>query len=251
MTRVSMRSFLILAFAAFAFLFGTAAPAMAQGHRPSSADIDVEGMKAGDFMWFDDPALMPAGYAEPGPVSIVVSIPAQRAFIYRDGVLIAVSTVSTGRPGHSTPTGEFTILQKQIFHRSNLYSDAPMPFMQRLTWDGIALHAGHLPGFPASHGCIRLPAAFAKQLYDLTDLGANVSVIDEEVTDPQRSVWTAPQLAADPSTLGGEAFNVVTVGSLSPPPALVPARGNGPHRFNSWVTGPAAEIVQPIPTGTR
>jgi hypothetical protein len=125
-----------------------------------------------------------------------------------------------------------------------------MPFMQRLTWDGIALHAGHLPGYPASHGCIRLPAAFAKQLYELTDLGGEVSVIDEDVPDPQFNVWSAPQLAADPSTLGGEKFNIVTVGSVGPPPPLVPARDSG-ARFTSWVTGPAAEIVQPIPSGTR
>lgn len=250
MARVSMRSLLVLALAALLSVFVTAAPALAQGHGGHAVDIDVAGMKPGDFMWFDDPALMPAGYSAAGPISIVVSIPAQRAFVYRDGVLIAVSTVSTGSPGRDTPTGEFTILQKQVFHRSNLYSNAPMPFMQRLTWDGIALHAGHLPGYPASHGCIRLPAAFAKQLYQLTDVGGMVSVIDEEVADPQFNVWTAPQIAADPSNLGGEAFNIVTVGSLGPPPPLVPAKGSN-TRFTSWVTGPATEIVQPIPSGTR
>lgn len=250
MARVSMRSFLIFAVAALLSALATATPAAAQAHRTASVDIDVAGMKPGDFIWFDDPALMPAGYSASGPVAIVVSIPAQRAFVYRDGVLIAVSTVSTGSPGRDTPAGEFTILQKQVFHRSNLYSNAPMPFMQRLTWDGIALHAGHLPGYPASHGCIRLPAAFAKQLYELTELGGEVSVIDEDVPDPQFNVWSAPQLAADPAALGDEKFNIVTVGSLGPPPPLVPAKGSD-TRFTSWVTGPAAEIVQPIPAGTR
>ncbi len=251
MPRGSMRSAVIFALAALLSVLGTATPAAAQMPRASSADIDVAGMRPGEFMWFDDPALLPAGYAAPGPVSLVVSIPAQRAYVYRDGVLIGVSTVSTGSPGRDTPTGDFTILQKQVFHRSNLYSNAPMPFMQRLTWDGIALHAGHLPGYPASHGCIRLPKEFARQLYQLTEMGGMVSVIGEDVPDPQFNVWTAPQLAADPATLGGEAFNMVTVGSLGPPPPLVPVAGDGTRRFTSWVTGPAAEIVQPIPRGTR
>jgi hypothetical protein len=93
-------------------------------------------------------------------------------------VLIGVSTVSTGRPGHETPTGVFTILQKRKEHYSNLYNNAPMPFMQRLTWDGIALHAGNLPGHPASHGCIRLPLGFAERLFGVTALGMTVIVTD-------------------------------------------------------------------------
>lgn len=251
MTRGSMRSALIFALAALLSVLGVAAPAVAQGHGARTVDIDVAGMRPGDFMWFDDPALMPASYAANGPVSIVVSIPAQRMYVYRDGVLIGVSTVSTGSPGRDTPTGDFTILQKNVFHRSNLYSNAPMPFMQRLTWDGIALHAGHLPGYPASHGCIRLPKAFAKQLYELTQMGGRVSVIGDDVPDPQFNVWTPPQLAADPSTLGGEAFNMVTVGTLAPPPPLVPVAQDANKGFTSWVTGPATEIVQPIPARSR
>src|ERR1044072_5551990 len=110
MTRVSMRSFLILALAALVSFCGIAAPATAQTQRTGvQADIDVAGMRPGDFIWFGDPALMPAGYSESGPVSIVLSIPAQRAFVYRDGVLIGVSTVSTGSPGRDTPTRELTI----------------------------------------------------------------------------------------------------------------------------------------------
>ncbi len=109
---------------------------------------------------------------------MVVSLKAQRAYVYRNGVRIGASTVSTGMKGHRTPTGIFTILQKKKDHRSNLYNDAPMPFMQRLTWDGIALHAGGLPGYPASHGCVRLPLAFATRLYDETGLGMTVVVTD-------------------------------------------------------------------------
>jgi hypothetical protein len=113
-----------------------------------------------------------------GAVLIVVSIEDQRAYVYRNGVRIATSTVSTGRPGYPTPTGVFHILQKQKMHHSNRYEDAPMPFMQRLTWDGVALHAGHVPGRPASHGCVRLPPEFAQKLYGVTYHGGTVVVTD-------------------------------------------------------------------------
>jgi len=111
-----------------------------------------------------------------GDIRVLVSIPQQKAWVFRGGTLIATSPVSTGRPGHETPAGTFPILQKQVHHRSNRYSNAPMPYMQRLTAYGIALHAGALPGYPASHGCIRLPHAFAKRLYGLTGPGTRVTV---------------------------------------------------------------------------
>ena len=96
-------------------------------------------------------------------------------------MLLAAAPVSTGRKGHPTPVGTFRILQKQVHHRSNIYSNAPMPYMQRLTTYGIALHAGQLPGYPASHGCIRLPWAFAKKLYGMTDMTTRVTVTREPV----------------------------------------------------------------------
>ena len=102
----------------------------------------------------------PAQDAEKGPLHIVVSIADQRISVYDDGALIARSSVSTGVPDHPTPSGIFSVISKQRWHRSNLYSDAPMPYMQRITWSGIALHAGVLPGYPASHGCIRLKSGF-------------------------------------------------------------------------------------------
>lgn len=114
-----------------------------------------------------------------GPLAIIVSLARQQLFVYRDGRLIAQSTISSGDAGHETPLGSFNILQKSKWHRSNLYSDAPMPFMQRLTWDGIALHAGELPGHPASHGCIRLPRAFAERLFALTRPGTPVTVLHQ------------------------------------------------------------------------
>jgi hypothetical protein len=123
------------------------------------------------YVWGDEQAQ--------GPVSVLISIPDQRAYVFRGETLVAASTVSTGKAGNETPTGSFTILQKNAKHFSNLYDNAPMPYMQRLTWDGVALHAGANPGFPASHGCIRLPTAFAKKLFEITSLGATVEVTDE------------------------------------------------------------------------
>jgi hypothetical protein len=126
-------------------------------------------LEPGQYLW------APNAVGE-GPLTLAVSIALQRIYVYRGGALIGVSAVSTGKPGHETPIGEFEILQKNRWHRSNLYSNAPMPFMQRLTWTGIALHAGFDPGYPASHGCIRMPAAFARTLFEMTALGGMVSV---------------------------------------------------------------------------
>jgi lipoprotein-anchoring transpeptidase ErfK/SrfK len=116
-------------------------------------------------------------------VLIVVSIPTQTAFVFRKGEEWDWTQVSTGKAGNDTPTGAFPILQKKLHHRSNLYDDAPMPFMQRLTWDGVALHAGRVTGSPASHGCIRLPAAFAKKLYDVTDFSSTLVLVTDEPLD--------------------------------------------------------------------
>jgi lipoprotein-anchoring transpeptidase ErfK/SrfK len=113
-------------------------------------------------------------------VLIVVSLASQRLFVFRHGALWDSSKVSTGRRGNETPVGTFPILQKKVHHRSNLYDDAPMPYMQRLTWGGVALHAGHVPGYPASHGCIRLPKAFAKKLYGITGFSSTVVVVTDE-----------------------------------------------------------------------
>jgi hypothetical protein len=154
----------------------------------------IAALKPGQFAWA--PELVPSG-----PLTIVVSIPEQKAYVYRNGVRIAVSTVSTGKKGHETPTGVFTILQKNKDHRSNLYNDAPMPWMQRLTWDGIALHAGKLPGYPASHGCVRLPDAFAEKLFAVTDFGITVIIANDssaptEVTHPGVLVPPVPVAGA-------------------------------------------------------
>ena len=164
---------------------------------PLPIDLDHASLKPGQFLWLPEISLS-------GPMVIVVSIPEQKAYVYRNGVRIAVSTVSTGKKGHETPTGVFTILQKHKDHHSSLYNDASMPFMQRLTWDGVALHAGKLPGYPASHGCVRLPEDFARKLYDVTDFGITVIIANDssapaETAHPGVFVPPIPVPGAAPS----------------------------------------------------
>lgn len=149
-------------------------------------------LQPGEYLWM--PELAPRG-----PIVIVVSLPEQLAYVYRNGIRIGVSTVSTGRPGYETPTGIFSILQKHREHYSNLYDDAPMPFMQRLTWSGTALHAGSIPGHPASHGCIRLPYAFAEKLFGITSHGMTV-VVAGEAADPPDVAYPGLFTPVDPAT---------------------------------------------------
>jgi hypothetical protein len=130
-----------------------------------------EKLAPGEYVWV--PEVSPRG-----PIVLVVSLPEQKAYVYRNGVLIGATTVSTGKQGHATPTGVFTILQKNEDHYSNLYNNAPMPYMQRLTWSGVAIHAGRLPGYPASHGCVRMPYEFARLLFRETKTGMTVVVSD-------------------------------------------------------------------------
>jgi L,D-transpeptidase catalytic domain len=145
----------------------------------------------------------PFGGVPKGPVQIFVSIDQQKLHLYSDGTHVADSSVATGVPRLPTPTGVFSVIQKQVFHRSNLYSDAPMPFMQRITWSGVALHEGENIGHPASHGCIRMPGDFAARLYKFTRIGARVIVARGElkpvdITDPHLFVHRDIQAAAAP-----------------------------------------------------
>ena len=144
-------------------------------------------LKAGQFEWHPD-------RSPSGPLAIIVSLTKQRVYVYRNGIQIGVSTCSTGKKDYETPTGVFTVLEKEEEHYSNTYDDAPMPMMQRLTWDGIALHAGKLPGYPASHGCVRLPKAFAEKLYAVTQTGTPVIIADAA---------THPSSVYDPGLLLG------------------------------------------------
>lgn len=144
----------------------------AQG-APVSSPIEfarrASDLKPGQWVWASE-------VSPSGPVLVYVDLSRQVAAVYRNGVRIAVTTVSSGKPGHETPTGVFTILQKDVNHRSSTYNNAPMPYQQRLTWGGVALHAGGLPGYPESHGCVHLPMAFAKQLFATTAMGGTVVV---------------------------------------------------------------------------
>lgn len=140
----------------------------------------TQDLKPGQFTWH--PERSPAGR-----IAIVVSIPDQRVHVYRNGIRIGVSTCSTGKPGHQTPTGVFLILEKDKNHKSSTYNNAPMPNMNRLTWSGIALHAGNLPGYPASHGCIRLPIKFSEYLFQVTEPGTPV-ILAGKHTEPREIV---------------------------------------------------------------
>ena len=125
----------------------------------------------------------PKDTAKPvGPIVIAISIDNQQLKLYDQNGLFAETPVSTGMRGHSTPMGVFSIIQKNKYHRSNIYSNAPMPYMQRITWSGVAMHAGVLPGYPASHGCIRMPMNFAMRLWGWTRMGARVIVTPGEVS---------------------------------------------------------------------
>lgn len=193
---------LIAALAAAGFL-AIAVPALADsvpfwGAKESvPAGTPIGDLKKGQFLWMADAVTS-------GPILMVVSITEQKAYVYRNGILIGATTVSTGRPGHVTPTGVFTVLQKQKEHRSTIYDGAPMPYMERLTWGGVALHAGGLPGYPESHGCIHLPSEFAKDLYDVSPPGMTV-VIADAASEP---TWvTHPGYLAPITIVGGKAVN--------------------------------------------
>jgi hypothetical protein len=172
------------------FLYGAsiAGSTILPGRRDAEAQLVTKyakQLKNGEFNWF--PERSPGG-----PILIIVSIPDQLVHVYRNGIRIAASTCSTGKPGHRTPTGVFKILQKDKHHRSSTYSNAPMPNMNRLTWSGIALHAGNLPGYPASHGCVRLPIQFSEMLFGITKLGMTVIIADDK---SQPASVTHPGLA--------------------------------------------------------
>ncbi|MCD2177119.1 L,D-transpeptidase family protein [Rhizobium sp. C1] len=132
-------------------------------------------------------------------LQILVSRNLQSLKVYDGDKVVATSKVSTGKPGHDTPTGIFSVLEKQKFHRSNKYSDAPMPWMQRITWSGVALHESNsVPNYPASHGCVRMPAAFAQELYKMTERGAHVIITDAPVTPERVRSAMLPRPAVSP-----------------------------------------------------
>jgi hypothetical protein len=179
-----------IAAAAFLLASGATAQQVPLGDRPVLEA--AAGIRNGQFIWA--PERSPAG-----STLLIVNLSTQRALLFRNGVPIGASSVSTGKPGYETPTGVFTILQKAKEHYSRTYDNAPMPNMQRLTWKGIALHAGKLPGYPASHGCIRLPHGFSELLFGATKLGMTV-VITKIPAVPQSA--DGPELAVEATIAG-------------------------------------------------
>jgi hypothetical protein len=168
----------VLATSAFpspAFALETPEAKMQAGDAASRGTFDMfeafgfKRLKPGQYLWRNVPD-------SAGPERVVISLSDQLTFLYRGDTLVAVAATSTGVEGRNTPTGIFSVLDKRPFYRSKKYDNAPMPWMQRIDQYGIALHGGYNPGHPASHGCIRLPVAFAKKLYSVTDLGTPVYI---------------------------------------------------------------------------
>ena len=180
-----------------------------QGLAQDLAQVDPDGLslEAGEFAW-----LPGSEENSSAPVTLLVSLRDQRGYLYREGRRIAVTTVSTGRPGYDTPTGVFPIMGKAKMHYSNRYENAPMPWMQRLTNWGHALHAGNVRPTPASHGCVRLPSEFAKQLFALTRTG-DLVIISQDVS---------PRSLAIALAIGGADSNTAQlVGVTEPLPRIV------------------------------
>ena len=186
----------------------------------------IEKLSPGKYEW--QPSRSPDG-----EVSILANLSTQTLSVFRRGVLIARSSISSGRAGHSTPSGVFTILGKEVMHHSNLYHWAPMPFMQRLTWEGVALHGGYLPGRPASHGCIRLPQAFAKLLFQITSCGDQVVVTKTSAPAPPGPTGAKPPAGARPASA-----------AAAPHLAADTPRKNAPKAADNSKTRPRKSMVE-------
>lgn len=187
-------------------------PVVAPAPKPVRKKGPVDTLKPGQYVWL-------AKEGDEGPMKIVVVLDTQRVYVFQNDKLIGFSTISSGKKGKETPIGAFNILQKNVDHKSNLYSNAPMPYMQRLTWDGIAIHGGHLPGYPASHGCIRLPLAFAKSLFAVTKLDQEVVVLKDTSTPVKRNP-PKPEPTVDPAPApltGDPSVNPSVTPPSSPP----------------------------------
>lgn len=236
------------------------AAASAPGLRGEGPDSPQDSAESAAAVPAPAPTLAPAPAPEPPPtktvsevmrsgVLITVSLSSQQMHVFRDGVLWRSSPVSTGKRGKRTPTGTFAILQKKRFHRSNLYSNAPMPYMQRLTWSGIAIHAGRLPGYPASHGCIRVPAAFASELFKITGATTTaVIVVDEALADGKAALALARASDAvvpiTPALLQRER-PALAAAARSPQPARLPAARTIPTPVSGRQTIQLAAALSP------
>jgi len=172
------------------FAFASVASAADVSDLSSRFAVDKGKLRAGQYVWLAE--------VEPyEPLVMVVSLSQQLAYVYRYGALVALSTISSGRKGYETPSGTYSILQRKRIHHSNLYDNAPMPFMLRLTWDGVAMHGGELPGHRASHGCIRLPMAFARALFAVSQAIQFVIVTHDDVAEGFFDGYLTPALGGD------------------------------------------------------
>ena len=186
-------------------------------HRPKHRAVKHPGKEAAKV------SKDPFGDIPKGPLQIFVSIDQQKLHLYSDGIHVADTSVATGVPSLPTPLGVFSVIQKQVFHRSNIYSNAPMPFMQRITWSGVAMHEGEGIGHRASHGCIRMPHDFAVRLYHLTKLGVPVIVAQQELkpvefADPH--LFVHRDKAPEPAPAAAPAVSDATPATSASPATL-------------------------------
>jgi len=190
-------------------------------------DTPSEALLKGQFTWA--PEVAPSG-----PITVLVSLDEQRAYTYRNGIQIGTSTVSTGKPGHETPTGVFTTKLKDKNHHSSIYNNAAMPYTQRFTNDGVALHAGGIPGYPESHGCVHLPSEFARLLFEASPLGMTIVVADHKSAPAivDHPPFLAPitdkgQIAENRRLFQSETFRWTPEKSVEGPLAIVLSRADG------------------------
>jgi hypothetical protein len=242
--------------------FGLAAAlTVALGSAPASARIRLWQKPAPKPKETENVSKEPFGDIPKGPLQIFVSINQQKLHLYSDGVHIADSSVATGVPSLPTPFGVFSVIQKQVFHRSNIYSNAPMPYMQRITWSGVALHEGENIGHPASHGCIRMPHDFAVRLFGVTKIGARVIIARDELkpiefADPHLFVHTTkpPQIAAAPATAESlrtaQTIDNSKTTDVASADAAVPAKPGDLGLRVSQDGAPGADAVKTDPAAT-
>lgn len=189
-----MPKILIIAAMLFSLWLGPVRAHVPFWGEPASRPVDAPATALRPGQWVWSPAAAPEG-----PVLVVVNLDQQLAYVYRNGLLIGWAGVSSGKKGHETPTGVFHTLQKDRDHRSSIYQSAPMPYTQRLTWSGVALHAGGVPGYPSSHGCVHLPSAFAEKLFAASPLGMTV-VLAQGPSTPVELARPLPISPVNPAT---------------------------------------------------
>jgi len=192
----------------------------------ANAMSEASELAPGSYIW--NPSL-----SSDGPFSMRINLPSQKAYVYRGDTLIGITTIASGKPGYETPDGTFTVLEKEKVHHSNKYDNAPMPYMQRLTWFGLALHGGHPHGYPASHGCIRLPMGFAAALFKEDTRGMEV-VIAGHAPGRQQLIARRQNRSPESGNLqvtgfsNGQSDSNAAAESGAPIPSVLPeSAGNG------------------------